>query len=153
MPSILVVEDDHFIRRLLVDHLAADSGYEVHEVGTLREARALMSKMSGQGRSYDVAVLDVGLPDGDGREFCIEMRQKEAAAFILLLTGLDGEASVVQGLDAGADDYVTKPFGFGELSARIAGLLRRAASRAPHHVPDRGGAHQNSPRSRSEDWG
>lgn len=151
MPSILVVEDDQFIRRVLVDHLAACSGYEVHEAGTLREARALTSKMSGQGRSYDVAVLDVGLPDGDGREFCSELRQKNAAASILLLTGLDGEASVVQGLDAGADDYVTKPFGFGELSARIAGLLRRAASQAPHHAPDRGEARQNSARSRNQE--
>ena len=144
MPTILVVEDDYFIRGILLDHLAAGSGYEVHEAGTLREARALASKMSGQDRSYDVALLDIGLPDGDGREFCTFLRQQGAATSILLLTGLDGENAVVSGLDAGADDYVVKPFGFGELSARIAGLLRRAAAQPPPHLPERSGT-QTSP--------
>jgi len=75
---------------------------------------------------FDAILLDVGLPDMDGRDLCRAMRQAGVTAPIVMLTAADSEGDTVQGLDAGADDYVTKPFDNAELKARMEALLRRA---------------------------
>ncbi|MFQ5557254.1 MAG: response regulator transcription factor, partial [Acidimicrobiales bacterium] len=74
---------------------------------------------------YDVAILDLGLPDGDGIEVCRRLRERGQATPVLMLTARDGLSDKVAGLDAGADDYLTKPFDYPELTARVRALLRR----------------------------
>lgn len=77
--------------------------------------------------TYDLVVLDLGLPDGDGSVLCKNMRADGNTAKVLMLTARDALSDKVGGLDAGADDYLTKPFAFPELSARVRALLRRPA--------------------------
>ena len=125
MPSsILVVEDDVAVRELLVETLTIGGGYGVQTASTISSAQALMSE---HGEGFDVILLDVGLPDGDGREFCASLRQRGFRLPIFLLTGLGHEDDIVGGLEAGADDYLVKPFRVGELLARVAGQLRHTA--------------------------
>ena len=127
MPSsILVVEDDVAVREMLVETLTVEGGYGVQTAGTISSAQALTS---GYGHSFDALLLDVGLPDGDGREFCANLRQRGFRLPILLLSGLSHEDDIVGGLEAGADDYLIKPFRVGELLARISGQLRHRCRR------------------------
>ena len=121
--SVLLVEDDVEVREMMVEALATGGGYKTRVAGSISLAQALMSEHGG---GFDVLLLDVKLPDGDGREFCASLRQQGFHHPILLLTGLSHEDDVVSGLDAGADDYLVKPFGVGELLARVAGKLRHA---------------------------
>lgn len=81
--------------------------------------------------TYDLLVFDVNLPDGDGIRLCEECRSRGLTTPILMLTGQDWEQSKERGLDSGADDYLTKPFGMRELLARLRALTRRAQSFAP----------------------
>ena len=119
MARLLLVEDDVGIARPLVGALEAD-GHEVHHVARGTEAL----KAAAQGA--DLVVLDLGLPDVDGIEVCRRLRADHGDQLpILVLTARSGELDVVVGLDAGADDYVTKPFRLAELQARIRALLRR----------------------------
>ena len=117
--KILLVDDDDNLRRTLAEQLALDGEFETTEAATATEG--LQKAKAGQ---FDVILLDVGLPDGDGRELCREMRRAQIAAPIIMLTAVDGEADTILGLDAGANDYVTKPFKFGVLLARIRAQLR-----------------------------
>ncbi len=118
---ILLVEDDDGIARPLVSALEA-GGHEVTHVTTGREALHA-------GREADAVLLDLGLPDIDGIEVCRRLRRELGADLpILVLTARDSETDVVVGLDAGADDYVTKPFRLAELQARLRALLRRASA-------------------------
>ena len=119
--SILIVEDDMEVREMMVEALTREERYKTQVAGSISQAQALMS---GHGQSFDVLLLDVGLPDGDGREFCASLRQQGFDRPILMLTGLGHEDDVVSGLEAGADDYLVKPFGIAELLARVAGQLR-----------------------------
>ena len=124
MPSsILVVEDDVGINDMIIESLTVTAGYRTQGACSISRARALMSR---HGQSFDAVLLDVGLPDGDGREFCASLRQQGFEQPILLLSGRSHEDDIVSGLDAGADDYLVKPFGLGELLARVAGKLRHA---------------------------
>src|SRR5574341_1341102 len=123
---ILVVEDDRkvasFIRKGLMEE-----GYAV-DVAPDGETGLAM----GLDRPHDVIVLDVMLPGKSGVQVVRELRQAKVAAPVLLLTARDAVEDKVQGLDAGADDYLTKPFAFAELLARVRALLRRGtAARAP----------------------
>jgi DNA-binding response OmpR family regulator len=77
---------------------------------------------------YDIALVDLGLPDGDGLELCRELRTQHPGRPVIVVTGRDDELDIIDGLDAGADDYVTKPFRLAELLARVRALLRRGAS-------------------------
>jgi DNA-binding response OmpR family regulator len=119
VPRILVVEDDEPIGRLLESGLRAN-GYDVAWERTA--ATALDRAHSG---THDLVMLDLGLPDGDGVELCRELRLAQPAAVIVMLTARRDEMDVVAGLESGADDYLTKPFGMVELLARVRAHLRR----------------------------
>lgn len=119
---ILVVEDDLALAEVLRRGLTED-GYATDVVGKLVDAHHAVDM-----NDYDLVVLDRGLPDGDGRELCAAMREGGDGTPVLMLTARDGLGDKVEGLDAGADDYLTKPFDYPELTARIRALLRRPTS-------------------------
>ncbi len=121
--SILIIEDDVEICEMMVEALTREKRYKTQVAGSIGQARVLMSE---HGKGFDVLLLDVGLPDGDGREFCASLRRQGFDRPILMLTGLGHEDDVVSGLESGADDYLVKPFGIAELLARVAGQLRHA---------------------------
>jgi two-component system KDP operon response regulator KdpE len=122
-PRLLLVEDDAPTRRLVSANLTAHA-YEVTEAGTVAAAlRAWDAERP------DLVLLDLGLPDRDGTTIIRRIR-REASTPILVLSARVDEAEKVAALEAGADDYVTKPFGLGELRARVAALLRRASGPA-----------------------
>jgi DNA-binding response OmpR family regulator len=114
-PSVLLVEDDPGIATQLVRGLAR-GGYRVDHVTTGRAALAWGEP--------DVVLLDLGLPDADGVQVCRRLRERSAAA-IIVVTARGEESERVLALDAGADDYLVKPFGLAELQARIRAVLRR----------------------------
>jgi two-component system OmpR family response regulator len=121
----LVVEDESKMAALLRRGLR-EEGYAVDVAGTGEDGSWL-----GAENDYDVILLDVMLPDIDGFEVCRRLRTAERWAPILMLTARDGVQDRVAGLDAGADDYLTKPFSFDELFARVRALLRRGPSERP----------------------
>ena len=124
MTRILVVEDDPSIALGLEDDLKMEGyGVEVVADGESASRRALE-------RPYDLIVLDIMLPGKDGFEVCRQLRRSGMRAPILMLTAKAQEAEKVMGLELGADDYVTKPFGTRELRARIKALLRRVQGEA-----------------------
>jgi DNA-binding response OmpR family regulator len=118
---ILIVEDDEAIASGLGRVLDAQ-GYEVRRVGGGRAA------LEAAADAPDLVVLDLGLPDLDGLEVCRHLRAARPELTILVLTARDQELDVVAGLDAGADDYLVKPFRLSELLARIRAHLRRRAA-------------------------
>ena len=121
---ILVVEDDADVRSLLFEALTEVGGFLVYTVETAGAAQALME---GCGDSFAAVVLDVSLPDGDGRDFCASLRRQGFHLPVILLSGLSGEDYFVGGFEAGADDYLVKPFSLDELLARLAAQLRCTA--------------------------
>ena len=121
---VLLVEDDDGIATPLAAALRGD-GHDVVRVATGGDA------LRAAGEGVAAVVLDLGLPDIDGVEVCRRLRDVAPHAPVLMLTARTSEADVVVGLDAGADDYVTKPFRLAELLARLRALLRRAAADAP----------------------
>lgn len=122
MTRILVVEDEPAIALGLEDDLKLD-GYEVELV-----ADGIAATRRASDGAFDLIVLDVMLPGRDGLDVCRELRRRDIRTPILMLTARAHEAEKVLGLELGADDYVTKPFGTRELRARIKALLRRAAA-------------------------
>ena len=120
MPRILVVEDEPAIALGLEDDLRME-GYDVE---VARDG--VTGSERGQGGTFDLIILDVMLPHKDGFEVCREVRRAGIRIPILMLTAKARETEKVMGLELGADDYVTKPFGTKELRARIKALLRRA---------------------------
>ncbi len=127
---LLLVEDDTGIGRLLERGLAAE-GYDVAWVRTL--AAATEAARPGE---HDLVLLDRMLPDGDGAAFCAAYRRLGHRAMICMLTARDALEDKLRGFDAGADDYITKPFEFEELLARLAALRRRAAPERPLPLAD-----------------
>ena len=115
---IIVVEDDDRIAINLARSLVAE-GYGVERGATIAEGRTLLNT------GADLVLLDVGLPDGDGVEFCRELQTSHPGLAVILLTARGEEIDVVVGFDAGAIDYVSKPFRLAELLARIRSQLRR----------------------------
>ena len=129
---LLLVEDDDAMRGMIAANLAAH-GYRIAEAPDVAEALRRWDA-----ERPDVVLLDLGLPDGDGTTIIRRVR-REATTPILVLSARGSEPDKVAALDAGADDYVTKPFGLAELRARVAALLRRTAGPAA----DRTGAIQH----------
>jgi DNA-binding response OmpR family regulator len=117
--KVLLVEDNEKMSRFIEQGLS-EQGYsvDVAETGLDGESR-------GAAEPYDLIVLDVMLPDEDGMQVCRKLRGKQVETPILMLTALSTTADKVAGLDAGADDYLTKPFEFVELLARVRALMRR----------------------------
>ena len=111
---VLLVEDDAMLRASLAEQLSQESAYSVVETGDCAAARQAAGDCL-----YEFMVLDVGLPDGDGRELCREFRAQGITCPILLLTAADTDADTIAGLKSGANDYVTKPFRFAVLMARV----------------------------------
>lgn len=116
--NILIVEDEDAIRRFVRQALERE-GYRVFEAQTV--ARGLLEAAS---RKPDLIVLDLGLPDGNGVEFIRDLRRWSSISVVVLSARSD-EQDKIDALDAGADDYLTKPFGIGELLARVRVALRR----------------------------
>jgi DNA-binding response OmpR family regulator len=120
LKKILLIDDDEDLREALSEQLIMTEDFDVFEGGNGVEAMA-----KGKEGLYDLIILDVGLPDTDGRELCKLMRKQGVKSPILMLTGHDSDADTILGLDAGANDYVTKPFRFPVLLARIRAQLRQ----------------------------
>ncbi|PZE82119.1 response regulator transcription factor [Curtobacterium sp. MCBD17_032] len=125
---LLVVEDDDEMRALMERGLAAE-GYRVTAVENGVEALIALGE-----QPYDIAVVDVMMPGMSGFELARRVREREDPVRILLVTARDAVDDRVFGLDAGADDYLTKPFAFAELTARLRALGRREPSGAPRTI-------------------
>lgn len=128
--SVLVVEDDRELRAMLRDALSVE-GYRVLAAASLADASAQFRHAVTQGHAVDLVLLDLGLPDGDGADFLAEVRHRHGIP-VLVISARDGEGGKVRLLDAGADDYLVKPFVLGELLARMRVALRhRGTAVAP----------------------
>jgi DNA-binding response OmpR family regulator len=117
---ILLVDDDDELRESLKDQLALHDEFEILTAGTASQGIEIA-----KGDHLDLVLLDVGLPDMDGREACKIMRKTGVKSPIVMLTGNTADSDVILGLDAGANDYITKPFKFAVLLARIRAQLRQ----------------------------
>lgn len=130
MKQILIVEDDKALSQGIVLSLQGQ-GDKFKQCFNLGEARQALNKAS-----WDLIILDIGLPDGSGLSLCKEIRET-AATPILFLTANDGEYDEVAGFEAGGDDYITKPFSLAILRARVQALLRRGKRKeSPKFVVD-----------------
>ena len=127
---ILLVEDDSFLRDGLTEVLQGE-GYEVISADNCIKARELIKLFS-----FNLIMLDVMMPDGSGLELCTDLRAAGNNVPILFLTACDDEIQIVRGLDAGADDFVTKPFKLRELLSRIRALLRRTSAVTVYNSDD-----------------
>src|SRR5213082_1367458 len=121
-PTLLIVEDDAPLREVLVRALRAE-GFAASAVASARE---LLEQAVAE--RPDVVVIDIGLPDADGRDLCQALRARGIAAPVLFLTARDALVDRIAGFDSGGDDYLTKPFAFVELVARVQAVLRRSGS-------------------------
>ena len=122
--AILIVEDDAALRATLAEQITLAGEFHIVEAENAADAAAKLDE--GDAR-YDAILLDVGLPDGCGREFCAELRRGGKRMPVIMLTGADAEQDVVRGLDAGANDYIAKPYRLNELLARVRLRLPRGA--------------------------
>jgi DNA-binding response OmpR family regulator len=118
---ILVVDDDNALRTALIEQLVQDGEFDPTEAACLADAEALLA---GPDARFDALLLDVSLPDGDGRDFCKKLRKQGVKTPIIMLTGSAEETDIVRGLDSGANDYIAKPFRLNELLARLRAQLR-----------------------------
>ena len=118
---ILIVDDDVTLRTTLVEQLQIDREFNVAQASSMADAER---QIGAAGARFDALILDVTLPDGDGRDFCAVLRKQGQRMPIIMLTGSDDEADIVRGLDAGANDYIAKPFRLAELLARLRAQLR-----------------------------
>jgi two-component system, OmpR family, copper resistance phosphate regulon response regulator CusR len=116
---VLIVEDDPELAGLLRD------GLREHRIDPTLATNVADGRTRATAGDYDVVLLDVRLPDGTGFDLCAELRRSRIMTPVLMLTALDAVDDRVRGLDAGADDYLTKPFAFAELVARLKALARR----------------------------
>lgn len=117
---VLLVDDDPALRSSLAEQLGLHDEFKVVEAGSGAEARD-----KAKGERFDLILLDVGLPDSDGREVCKELRRSGVNVPVIMLTAAAGDSDVILGLDSGANDYVTKPFRLGVLLARMRAQLRQ----------------------------
>ena len=118
---ILIVDDDRALRSTLAEQLAVDGEFLAIEAASVLEAE---TRIETANIRFDALILDVSLPDGDGRDFCARLRRQGIKVPIIMLTGSGEEADVVRGLNVGANDYIIKPFRLAELLARLRAQLR-----------------------------
>ncbi len=121
-PTILVIEDDLELRALVTRGLR-EEGFDVVTAGNAAEVFAVI-----KGRDLDGIVVDIGLPDADGRDVVQALRAEGVSAPVIFLTARDALPDRLSGFAAGGDDYLTKPFAFAELVARLHALMKRAGS-------------------------
>lgn len=117
MKKILIVEDDRLLNKTLAYNLALE-GYEITAAGNVREARGLIG--SGE---YDLALLDINLPDGNGYRLCELIKQEQPHTMVIFLTANDQESDQIRGYEVGAVDYITKPFSIGALLRKIRAMF------------------------------
>lgn len=120
LKKILLIDDDEDLREALSEQLIMTEDFDVFEAANGQDALVKVKEAI-----YDIVILDVGLPDTDGRDLCRVMRKQGVKSPILMLTGQATDADTILGLDAGANDYVTKPFKFPVLLARVRAQLRQ----------------------------
>lgn len=118
--TILIVDDDEDLRAILVEQLELAKEFQIRQEATAAKAMEVI-----KGNIIDLLIMDVGLPDMDGREAVKQLRLSGFKAPVIMLTGHDTEADTILGLESGANDYVTKPFRFAVLLARIRAQLRQ----------------------------
>jgi DNA-binding response OmpR family regulator len=118
---ILIIEDDDEFREVLTEQLDTVGEFQVTVATTLGQATQFLRAENAR---FDAIILDINLPDGDGCDFCAELRENGCKAPVIMLTGASAETDVVRGFEAGANDYVRKPFRAKELIARIQTQLR-----------------------------
>jgi DNA-binding response OmpR family regulator len=109
---ILIVDDDATLCEILTEHLDDTSEFVVSTAASLEQADAILAQPDVH---FDTVILDIGLPDGDGRDYCARLRRQGHSMPIIMLTGANEETDVVRGLDSGASDYIAKPFRASEL--------------------------------------
>ena len=126
--TILIVDDDTDLREALAEQLAMEADFKVSAAGTVAQGLEAARTLS-----PDLIIMDVDLPDGDGRDACKQLRSEGISAPVIMLTAAAEDADAIRGLDSGADDYVTKPFKFAVLAARIRAHLR-AHEQSEHAV-------------------
>lgn len=119
MDKLLLIEDDMALAMATAFAIETE-GFKVTHVATIKDAKEQLNKYN-----FSLVLLDANLPDGDGYTFCQKMRNDGFTLPIIFLTALDDEVNVIQGLEVGADDYVTKPFRVRELISRIKANIRR----------------------------
>ncbi|EGQ8159674.1 response regulator [Vibrio parahaemolyticus] len=129
--NILLIEDDDDLAELVQMHLK----FQGHQVS--REFSVAAGRNAYQQQSFDLVILDRGLPDGDGLDICHHLRQQQDWTPVLVLTARDGEMDKVDGLEADVDDYITKPFSVLEFQARVRNVLRRVNQVAEKPTPER----------------
>jgi DNA-binding response OmpR family regulator len=117
---VLLVDDDETLRHTLAEQLELEGDFSTIEAGTGAAGLAMAKE-----EKLDAILLDVGLPDADGRQLCAQMRDAGVVVPIIMLTAVDGDADTIEGLESGANDYVTKPFRLGVLLARLRAHLRQ----------------------------
>lgn len=120
MKKILLVDDEEDLRDALAEQLLITGEFLIEQASSARETLEQIGR-----QDFDIIILDIGLPDTDGRELCRIMRKQNVKCPIIMLTGQDSDADTILGLDAGANDYVTKPFKFPVLLARIRSQIRQ----------------------------
>lgn len=118
--TILIVDDDEDLRAILVEQLELAKEFQIRQEATAAKAMEAI-----KGNIIDLLIMDIGLPDMDGREAVKQLRLSGFKAPVIMLTGHDTEADTILGLESGANDYVTKPFRFAVLLARIRAQLRQ----------------------------
>jgi DNA-binding response OmpR family regulator len=121
---ILIVDDDDALRQSLAEQLERDGEFSITECDTATAALDAVKR-----ERFDALLLDVGLPDMDGRDLCRQLRREAVNVPIVMLTAAVSDGDTVQGLDAGANDYVTKPFRLNVLLARLRAHLRQSEHR------------------------
>ena len=118
---ILIIEDDAALRATMAEQILSSGEFSTDEAESAAAAEALLANDNAR---YDAILLDIGLPDSDGRDFCIKLRRDGRQMPVIMVTGANAEGDVVRGLDAGANDYLAKPFRMPELLARVRAQLR-----------------------------
>jgi DNA-binding response OmpR family regulator len=129
---VLLVEDD----RMIADGLQTALRQDGHAVDWMRDGESAASALSTS--SFDVVLLDLGLPARDGMQVLRDMRRQGNRTPVIVVTARDDIQNRVGGLDAGADDYIVKPFDLDEMAARMRSVVRRAAGRADSYIEHRG---------------